>query len=210
MQLGNPSPYWNPDMAKQKSLQDYLQFGDQVMSHDFYPNPLPKFDYLSQAGQNAFDAGNIRQESNINAANNAANNFANSAQNPTGAGGYGLAAVLRALRAQESGGNYSAQNGDSGAMGAYQIMPANIAGRGGWDMEALGRNVSNEEFLNNRRIQNQIARYKFGGYMDKYGLRGALSSWYSGSPTLWNDRDPQGNYPSIHDYVMQVLNRLRG
>src|SRR4051812_6050224 len=55
-------------------------------------------------------------------------------------GGGDLGRLMAAIRKQESGGNYGAVNNSSGASGAYQIMPFNINGTGGWDMEALGRN----------------------------------------------------------------------
>lgn len=114
---------------------------------------------------------------------------------------------IKAIAGQESGGNYGAVNPDSGAAGKYQIMPANFAGSGGWDEEALGREVGLAQFLSHPRLQERIARHKLKEYFNKYGAAGAASAWYSGSPDNFNSTTGQGAYPSIHDYVMQVLRR---
>jgi len=128
---------------------------------------------------------------------------------PQGAMGKGAKArFIRAISGQESGGNYGAVNRDSGALGKYQIMPSNIAGPGGWDMEALGRNVTTQQFLSTPKLQEAIAQYKLSQYFNKYGAAGAASTWYSGSPSKWNNRDPQGNYPSIHNYVLSILKAM--
>jgi hypothetical protein len=124
-------------------------------------------------------------------------------------GGTNLGAFINAIAGKESGGNYGAVNPDSGALGKYQIMPANIAGPGGWDMEALGKNVTPEQFLKSPKLQEAIARYKLGQYFKKYGAAGAASAWYSGSPTKWKtSTGSQGAYPSIHNYVVDVLGKL--
>lgn len=131
------------------------------------------------------------------------------------AGGFG--SFLRAIAGQESGGNYGARNRDSGAMGKYQIMPANLGGRGsGWDYEALGRDVSVGQFLGSPQIQEAIAQYKLQQYYKKYGAAGAAVAWYAGPGTASGYmRNPgrytgsQGAYPSIAAYVQQVLGRMR-
>lgn len=220
LQQQDPSPYYSPAQAQRTNFQDYFNANQTSLAQgDFNPQTIPEYDWAVQALEEGQAANQLASESAINAANNAAAQAAANlaAQNSgfnfggTSGGGNGspnLRAVLRALGAQESGNNYSAVNADSGAMGRWQVMPANIAGSGGWDMEALGRNISTEQFQNSRALQNAIVRYKFGNYLKNYGLRGALSAWYSGDPDLWNNQDSQGNYPSIHDYVVEVLRRL--
>lgn len=202
----NPSPFWSPDLAKNRSMQDYLTMADTATGRDYPVEPRPKYDYAAKANDYLSQAANVGY-----------NNAINSLQTPAapapgggvGAGGNPrLAAVLRALRGQESGGNYGAVNSSSGALGAYQVMPSNLAGSGGWDMEALNRNITSQQFLQSRQLQNAIARYKFGNYMRQYGVKGALASWYSGSPN-WQNDSPQNGGPSIHDYVMAVLARMR-
>lgn len=149
------------------------------------------------------------------AENSAYNNTPNFDVNPVNVrgggkgGGYSLDSLLRAMGAQESGNSYGARNSSSGAMGRWQVMPSNIQGTGrGWDYEVLGRDISTSQFMNSPSLQNKIVRSKFGDYLSKYGARGALSAWYSGSPTKAYSKTPQGNYPSIYNYIQQVLDRL--
>lgn len=116
--------------------------------------------------------------------------------------------LMRAIRGQESGGNYRATN-PSGASGAYQILRSNFAGPGGWDKEALGRDVSYQEFMNSPSIQDAIAKYKLGQYLASRGMAGAAATWYGGDYGYHHmyDKKPQNGYPSIYAYVMSVLNR---
>lgn len=129
---------------------------------------------------------------------------------PSGGPGGDLGRLIRAISGQESGGNYGAVNPHSGAMGKYQIMPSNIQGsRTGWDYEALGRDISTQEFMNSPQLQEQIAQYKLGQYLKNYGMAGAAATWYGGN---WGrshmyDKRPQAGYPSMYDYVMSILNR---
>lgn len=219
LQSGNPSPYWSPETARQRSIEDYLRMNDSVASRDYEVGPLKNFDWASKADQFTKQAAQTNYQSSINNIKNTTNQFAaqmaaQQQQGMMGGGGVGvpgnprLAAVLRALRTQESGGNYGAVNSSSGAMGAYQVMPANIAGDAGWDMEALKRNITSQQFMQSPQIQNAIARYKFGNYMRQYGVRGALSAWYSGDPNRWKDDSGVSSGPSVHDYVMHVLSLM--
>jgi hypothetical protein len=63
------------------------------------------------------------------------------------------------------------------ALGRYQIMEANIPQ---WSKEALGREVSVEEFMADSSIQDAIFDNKFGGYVEKYGEEGAAQAWFGG------------------------------
>lgn len=123
-----------------------------------------------------------------------------------------LGRLMRAIRGQESGGNYQATN-PSGALGGYQILWSNLAANNGsdWDRQALGRDVSRSEFLNSPAIQDQIARYKLGNLLKSRGMAGAAATWYGGDYGYnhMHDRKPQNGYPSIYDYVMSVLNRTK-
>lgn len=125
-----------------------------------------------------------------------------------------LGRLMRMIRGQESGspqGNYGAVNNDSGALGAYQILWSNLSSNNGydWDRQALGRDVSREEFLRNPGIQDAIARYKLGKLLASRGMAGAAATWYGGE---WGynhmyDKRPQGGYPSMYDYVMSVMSK---
>lgn len=122
-----------------------------------------------------------------------------------------LGRLMRAIRGQESGGRYSATN-PSGASGAYQILRSNFERSGsGWDMEALGRDVSYNEFMRSPAIQDAIAKYKLGQYLKSRGMAGAAATWYGGD---WGyrhmyDKTPQNGYPSMYSYVMSILNRAK-
>lgn len=220
------SPFWSPDIARQNSLAALLRGNAASMGADFRQATLPQFDWANMAQkqnmqnqqnmltslqnyQNPYGKnGSYMGQGGFSAAEMAdIRNSVNQAKG--GGGGYGLNALLRALGAQESGNRYGARNSSSGAMGRWQVMPANIVGGGGWDMEAIRRNISTGQFMSNPALQNAIVRYKFGNYLKKYGAKGALSAWYSGDPNKWKySKGPQSGGPSVYNYVMQVLNRL--
>lgn len=108
---------------------------------------------------------------------------------------------LRAIAAQESGGNYRAVNRSSGAMGKYQIMPFNINGsRRGWDYEVLGRDISTSQFMNDPNLQEQIARAKLLAYYNRYGARGAAEAWYGGPGSIGRSY--------VRGYSSSILRRM--
>lgn len=120
----------------------------------------------------------------------------------------GKEAFINAIAGQESGGNYNAENGDTGAYGKYQIMPSNWPE---WAEEAgIGADAP-------RTPENQeiVARFKLGQYYDKYGARGAAIAWYGGEGALnYSDealnrkQGDNGEYPSINEYADEVLGRM--
>lgn len=120
----------------------------------------------------------------------------------------GKEAFINAIAGQESGGNYNAENGDTGAYGKYQIMPSNWPA---WAEEAgIGADAP-------RTPENQeiVARFKLGQYYDKYGARGAAIAWYGGEGALnYSDealnrkQGDNGEYPSINEYADEVLGRM--
>ncbi|MEO9968911.1 MAG: hypothetical protein ABJG15_03615 [Hyphomonadaceae bacterium] len=63
------------------------------------------------------------------------------------------------------------------ALGKYQIMEANI---GPWSREALGYEVTPDQFIQTPELQDAIFDAKFGGYVDKYGAEGAAQAWFGG------------------------------
>lgn len=134
----------------------------------------------------------------------ASNQLANdSAANSAGDKSY-LGKVMNALSGQESGGDYSVVN-SIGARGKYQVMPANV---GSWSQQVLGYRVTPAQFSASPDLQERIVRGIFGGYVTKYGLRGALAAWYSGNPSRENDYSHVGNGPSVGSYVDQVIARM--
>ena len=135
--------------------------------------------------------------------------------------------LFNSLATQESGGNPSAINKDSGATGLLQVMPENI---GPWSKEILGREMTKEEFLADPEAQRTISRGKLRQYYNEYILRGetpdmairkSAAAWYAGpnwesayGANYINDTKPQmfgGNaYPSMYEYTTKVLQRVRG
>lgn len=115
---------------------------------------------------------------------------------------------INAIAGQESGGNYNAENGDTGAYGKYQILPSNWPS---WAEEAgIGADAP-------RTPENQeiVARFKLGQYYDKYGARGAAIAWYGGEGALNYSEEAlnrkqgdNGEYPSINEYADEVLGRM--
>lgn len=63
------------------------------------------------------------------------------------------------------------------ALGRYQVMEANI---GPWSREALGYEVTPEQFMASPDLQDAIFDAKFGSYVQKYGPEGAAQAWFGG------------------------------
>ena len=126
-----------------------------------------------------------------------------------------------AVAGQESGGNYNAQNGRTGAFGKYQIMPENWPS---WAKEA-GLSADAPQTPENQEI---VAKYKLGQYYDELGAEGALVAWYAGYRNgerwrdgeadaigegghySWDARQGNGDEPSVREYVQQALGRAGG
>lgn len=115
--------------------------------------------------------------------------------------------LVAAIGGQESGGNYNAKNGRTGASGKYQIMPDNWPS---WSREA-GLPAGAEMTPENQEI---VARFKLKQYYDKYGARGAAIAWYGGEGALkysadaMNRKQGNGDEPSINEYADSVLARM--
>lgn len=103
-----------------------------------------------------------------------------------------------AVGQQESGGNYRAVNGSSGALGRWQIEPANLPG---WARQCRMPMVTPRYFLDHPPYQNRMVDCILGGYYDHYGARGAAAMWYSGQPD-WHAT--YGN-PPVYQYVNSVI-----
>ena len=88
---------------------------------------------------------------------------------------------LKAIKMIESGsaeGDYNIVNPKSGAIGAYQIMPANVRP---WTRQYLGREMSPEEFRGDKDAQDAVARARWEEMLRRYGNpQDAASEWQSG------------------------------
>lgn len=111
------------------------------------------------------------------------------------------ASFLWAIKQQESGGDYSVVNSSSGAIGAYQVMPSNVAS---WTKQALGYSLTPAQFRSNPAAQDAVANTILGGYYDKYGARGAAAMWYSGQP----DASKTYGNPPVYKYVSDILAKM--
>ncbi|MGI0487043.1 hypothetical protein ACN4EK_16505 [Pantanalinema rosaneae CENA516] len=133
-------------------------------------------------------------------------------------------ALIRNLRQaiidQESDGNHQLQNpSGSGALGLGQVMPEQLAK---WSLEAVGREVSPQEFLNSPGLQIMVIDHKLTEYWQQAivqangnqseAIRRVAAWWYSGNPDKFTDTTPQSwnddAYPSIATYANQILERF--
>lgn len=112
--------------------------------------------------------------------------------------------LLYGVRQVESGGNYHVVN-SIGAVGAYQVMKANIPS---WTKRALGYSMTWQQFRDSRSAQDTVARVILGGYFKKYGAAGAASMWFSGQPNPSSGASDGGN--TVRQYVNKVLGASGG
>jgi hypothetical protein len=63
------------------------------------------------------------------------------------------------------------------ALGAYQVLNTNLPK---WSREAVGREVSQSEFLRSKELQDRIFRHRFSKYVAQYGADGAAKAWLGG------------------------------
>lgn len=137
-------------------------------------------------------------------------------------------ALYQAIVAKESGGDHTAVNPDTGALGLGQVMPQNLncswdgkpKSNCGWDYDVLGRDVSPQEFLQNPEIQQQIVGVKLesalqrqiqAGHDMNTAVKRVAAEWYSGNPELAHDTRPQAGYESIKSYAdaaVEKFNRI--
>ncbi|MEK0187070.1 S8 family serine peptidase, partial [Microcoleus anatoxicus] len=131
-----------------------------------------------------------------------------------------IAALRTAIFGQESGYNYKAVNPNSGALGIAQVMPANIPS---WSREALGYQITDNQFLNSPDLQLKIIDYKLNQYYQQaiaasggnvdIAVRRVASAWYSGNPNKYNSTTPEYTngvqYPSIANYTLSVLGKFQ-
>lgn len=123
-------------------------------------------------------------------------------------------AFMRALIAQESGGDPNAQNARTGAFGIGQIMPEN------WSSWA-GAHIGDPNAPQTPENQQRVVHGKLGEYFNKYqDPRLVAAAWYAGpgyadsmleGKPLFDPNAKQGNgdEPSVNEYVSQVIGRMQ-
>lgn len=113
--------------------------------------------------------------------------------------------ILKGIGQVESGHNYgitgpATRDGDR-AYGAYQVMGKNI---GPWSKEALGRELTPQEFLADPEAQHAIAKHKVSQYYNQYQNPDDVASmWFSGRPAAGNNRS------DTYNTVPQYLSKFR-
>lgn len=143
------------------------------------------------------------------------NTTRNSGFNAPSTGNQYLDRFLSSIKGQESEGSYGIVNPDSGALGAYQVMPFNLAE---WSRAAgLKATPSRSQFLNDPQMQELIARTQIQNAYNRYGDWGQVAAWWYGGEggrkkyASGGGANPEsGGYPSIRAYVAQVLKRMNG
>lgn len=123
-----------------------------------------------------------------------------------------MGSYARAIKAIESGGgvlgrdNYSVVNSTTGALGAYQVMPANVPG---WTKQALGYSMSPDDFLKDKASQDAVFQKIFGDYVTKFGPTGASQAWLGGPGSVGKlsradaNGTTVGGYGSTFDRLVQ-------
>ncbi|MEJ0092826.1 MAG: hypothetical protein WDN46_05195 [Methylocella sp.] len=108
------------------------------------------------------------------------------APSPQANGADTLAPYREAIASNESAGSgdYAAVGPDTGngnrAIGRYGIMASNVPQ---WTQEALGKQMSPQEFAADRQAQDAVFNHKFGQYLAQTGNpQDAASMWFTGKP----------------------------
>jgi hypothetical protein len=104
---------------------------------------------------------------------------------PPPSGDMNMANMQNAIASIESAGSggYSAIGNTTGsgdrAYGKYQVMGENIPV---WTRQALGREMTPEQFLADPQAQDQVFNTIFGGYLKEGSPQDAASRWFTGQP----------------------------
>lgn len=110
-----------------------------------------------------------------------------------------------AISGIESGGDYKIlgpQTPHGRAIGKYQVMPANVPK---WTKQALGHEMTPEEFRADPEAQEKVFETIFGGYLEKFGnVKDAMSAWHSGVPL------DQAISENRHDVNMSTADYVKG
>lgn len=193
-----------------KRFQDINQGGLEATNYATKQRNEREAAYMD-ALRNKINAANSRTV-NVGTGDNGGNYQGNFTGNiPNIKGNSSFENFVNAITGQESGGNYNSRNSSSGAMGRYQVMPGNLGGKhSGWDYEALGYDVTPQQFMSSPKLQDAIARYQLQKYYSKWGPRGAAIAWYAGPGAVGRvgGNKSQGAYPTINQYANQILKRM--
>jgi hypothetical protein len=138
--------------------------------------------------------------------------------------------LMPVVQANESSGNYGTvvdvTTGEPGrqALGAFGVLSTNFEGPGGWDKDALGQDITKQQFLENPAFQDAIVKDRLERYsqqLDEFNpqmgederVRRIAAAWLGGPDELekdfsqMNDRDQFGT--STGGYGMKWLEDYR-
>lgn len=119
--------------------------------------------------------------------------------------------AANAIGGMESGNNYQAVGPDAGkgrgsAIGKYQVMPANV---GPWTKEAIGFELTPEQFAASPAVQDAVFQHKFvGQYLPKYGPEGAAKAWFAGETGMQDPNRRDVNGTSVASYGQNFSNQM--
>lgn len=133
------------------------------------------------------------------------------------------ARLLKAVSTQESNGNYKAYNAiskgsNNPALGKYQILWTTVLD---WARRAgMPAPRSKQEFLNNPKYQEALARWAVGDYIrqasqytkdPKIAIRMVAAMWYggAGSIKLYDSTGEQYGGPPFREYTTNILNNYQ-
>ena len=114
------------------------------------------------------------------------------------------------IGAFESQNNYAAlgkviKHGDSTdrAYGKYQVMGSNV---GPWTKEAIGTELTPDQFLKDPKAQEAVASYKMGQLYQQYGNpQDVASVWFSGKPAAQSSKLADANGTTGADYIAKTV-----
>ena len=110
--------------------------------------------------------------------------------------------AANAIGTIESGNIYTTVNKDSGALGKYQIMPANLAP---WLRLAGQPAMTSDQFLASPKAQDAVFNKVFGDAMLKYGnFNDAASVWFTGKPMAQVAPGTNDGHTTAPDYLRRA------
>jgi hypothetical protein len=93
------------------------------------------------------------------------------------------------------------------AIGEYAIMPGNVPQ---WTKQALGYEMSVEDFKDNPDAQAYVTEYKINEYYNKYGtVEDAASVWFTGKPVKEAGNVSDG-YTTAPEYLQKFMGFYKG
>ena len=122
-------------------------------------------------------------------------------------------AIARSVKDIESSGDYTIRGPvvkkgmykGQRALGAYQVMPGNLSS---WSKAAIGREVSQREFLENPEMQDKVFLYQIRLNAEKYGsVDDAVSVWFTGMPIAKAGNVSDG-YTTVSTYIDKFRNNF--